>query len=233
MAKDRIFQSKQQHKFVFNEEVASVFDDMLARSIPYYKDIQKLCIDFLSIFAKQGRIYDLGCSTGNTLLALREQVSGELIGLDSSQAMIDQAHRKARAYNAAISFICADIMDFPYQSAQGFIANYTLQFIRPPLRAKLLATLHNALESSGVLILSEKTISHSPSLDAQMISYYHQYKAHNGYTKSEISAKREALENVLVPYSLEENLALLKEAGFASVEVLFKWVNFATFIAIK
>lgn len=231
--KDTLFQQPQSQKFAFDEKVANVFDDMLERSIPYYRDTQKLCVDFLAHFASSGRIYDLGCSTGNMLLALRERISGELIGLDSSPAMVEKARAKASAYGAAIEFVCADIMDFAYERAQGAIANYTLQFIRPPLRLKLLARIHAALESSGVLLLSEKTISHSALLDSALISYYHRYKASNGYTKGEIATKREALENVLVPYSLEENLALLREAGFAHVEVLFKWANFATFIAVK
>lgn len=231
--KDTIFQQPQSQKFAFDEHVANVFDDMLERSIPYYRDTQKLCVDFLERFARSGRIYDLGCSTGNMLLALREHVSGELIGLDSAPAMIEKARAKASAYGAAISFACADIMDFSYERAQGVIANYTLQFIRPPLRLKLLTRIHATLESKGILLLSEKTISHSALLDSALIAHYHHYKAINGYTKGEIATKREALENVLVPYSMEENLALLREAGFAHVEVLFKWANFATFIAVK
>jgi tRNA (cmo5U34)-methyltransferase len=49
----------------------------------------------------------------------------------------------------------------------------------------------------------------------------------------EISRKREALENVLVPYRLDENIELLKVAGFGTVEVFFKWYNFCGLIAVK
>jgi tRNA (cmo5U34)-methyltransferase len=45
--------------------------------------------------------------------------------------------------------------------------------------------------------------------------------------------KREALENVLVPYSEEENILMAKNAGFSHCEVLLRWANFCTFIAIK
>jgi hypothetical protein len=43
----------------------------------------------------------------------------------------------------------------------------------------------------------------------------------------EISQKREALENVLIPYKLSENISLLRDTGFAHCEVFFKWYNFA------
>lgn len=233
MQKDTIFQSPSYKQFSFDEQVASVFDDMLERSIPYYKDTLKLCVDFLAQNAQEGRIYDIGCSTGNTLLALHNKVKGVLVGIDSSLAMINKAQLKAKAYSADITFICADCMEIEFEQARGFIANYTLQFIRPPLRLKLLKKIYNALESCGVLIISEKMASTHPILDKQMINYYYAYKAGNGYTKNEITTKREALENVLVPYSLEENITLLKEAGFTQIEVLFKWVNFGTLIAIK
>lgn len=261
--KDNIFckkQTKQKAKtqFCFDEKVASVFDDMLARSIPYYKDTVNLCVDFIAknmpksnAQNKQSsnktsaqktkkhidlaRIYDIGCSTGNVLLELHSKIQAEFIGIDSSKAMIEQATLKAKAYGANISFVCADCAEVEYKKARCFITNYTLQFIRPPKRAKFLAKIYDALESGGMLILSEKMTSLNASLDAQMIEYYHAYKAKNGYTKNEISTKREALENVLVPYSLQENIALLCEAGFLAhnIEVLFKWVNFGTIIAKK
>ncbi len=231
--KDTIFQSPQNKKFEFNQEVASVFDDMLARSIPYYNENLKLCVDFIALNAPNGRIYDLGCSTGNMLLALRDKVKGELIGLDTSEAMIANARLKAKAYGADISFVQGDCMQSVFLDSSAFIANYTLQFIRPIHRLELITRIYNALEKGGVLLLSEKMTSTDSSLDKQMIEYYHHYKSQNGYTKSEIATKREALENVLVPYSLEENITLLRKGGFQSIEVLFKWVNFGTLIAKK
>ncbi|MGX3044600.1 carboxy-S-adenosyl-L-methionine synthase CmoA [Helicobacter sp. T3_23-1056] len=258
--KDKIFRTKnktsKQHKtkqtkekFCFDKRVASVFDDMLERSIPYYKDNLKLCIDFIIQNLPKSsktlkttkssknlpRIYDIGCSTGNMLLGLFARTDAEFIGIDSSSAMIENATLKAKAYGAKICFICADCTKLEYQKAQCFITNYTLQFIRPPKRVDFLSKIYDALESGGILILSEKMTSPNATLEAQMIEYYHSYKAKNGYTKNEINAKREALENVLVPYSLQENIALLCEAGFRleNIEVLFKWVNFGTIIAKK
>lgn len=247
-----------------------MFDDMLARSIPYYKDNLALCVDFITQHITQSplqstsqnslknasqkssqknlptknqaipRIYDIGCSTGNTLLELASRlkasgIKAKLIGIDNSSAMIENATLKAKAYGADICFVCAECNEVEYKKARCFIANYTLQFIRPLKRVAFLKKIYDALESGGILILSEKMTSPNAMLDAQMIEHYHRYKAKNGYTKTEISAKREALENVLVPYSLQENIALLCEAGFCinDIEVLFKWVNFGTIIAQK
>ncbi len=64
-----------------------------------------------------------------------------------------------------------------------------------------------------------------------MIDIYYDFKKSQGYSEFEIAQKREALENVLIPYSEEENRQMALEAGFKSVEIIFKWGNFATFLA--
>ncbi len=238
--KDTIFKQDIGKQFEFDAQVASVFDDMLERSIPHYKEVLGLIVDFCSYTLESSKsaiplVYDLGSSTGTTLLALSQALSAHtrFIGIDNSQAMIDKASLKAQAYNANIEFICTDLLEYDFLHSDIVIANYSLQFIRPMQRPALLQKIYNALTEGGILIVSEKMTSHHRILDRQMIERYVRYKQEQGYTKTEISKKREALENVLVPFSLEENIAMLKDIGFSGIEVLFKWVNFGTLIAKK
>ena len=58
-------------------------------------------------------------------------------------------------------------------------------------------------------------------------------KRRHHYSEMEIAQKREALENVLIPYKLSENITILRDAGFEHCEVFFKWYNFAGLIAKK
>lgn len=51
--------------------------------------------------------------------------------------------------------------------------------------------------------------------------------------RKKIARKREALENVLVPYQLNENLDLFRRNGFEIVETFFQWFNFAGFLCVK
>ncbi|MDD7567527.1 MAG: carboxy-S-adenosyl-L-methionine synthase CmoA [Helicobacter sp.] len=232
--KDRIFLQKHGKQFEFDTRVASVFDDMLERSVPFYKENLNLCVDFLALnIPPRAIVYDVGCSTGNLLLELFSRLpDSHLIGLDTSHAMLERARLKAEAYNAHIFFKLADCLKEEFLQSHAIVSNYTLQFIRPPLRTNLLKKLYASLKpNNGIFIMSEKMICKDSLLNQQMIRYYHQYKEHNGYSKSEIAHKRESLENVLVPYSLEENIKLLEDCGFTNIEVLFKWVNFGTLIA--
>ena len=238
MKKDSIFKNDLGEKFSFSKEVASVFDDMLPRSVPYYNENIALIAELLS-----GRraICDLGCSTGNLLLFLAQNVSGieTLCGVDSSAPMLEIAKAKANAYGAKIDFIEADILEFfTLDSAEKdefdvIISNYTMQFIRPQKRESLCKKIYENLQKNGIFIMSEKLVSEDKWLDKRLIDIYHSFKAKNGYSKTEISKKREALENVLIPFSQSENIAMLENAGFRAVEVVFRFGNFATFIALK
>jgi len=81
--------------------------------------------------------------------------------------------------------------------------------------------------------MSEKLITQNKRLNKIMIDIYYDFKKEMGYSEYEIAQKREALENVLIPYTMDENIEMLKKAGFRDIEVIFRWNNFATFIAFK
>lgn len=233
--KDTVFSEPIKKQFEFDKSVASVFDDMVSRSVPYYKEAQALAIELLNLRLSQGaKVADLGCSTGEFLLSLwTKRKDLELLAYDNSEAMLEIAKNKTLAYGANISFFNQDILTFNEEEMEAIILTYTLQFIRPIEREKFLERLFSKMKKGGILILSEKLIYEDKVLNKQMIELYLAYKKQQGYSKFEISQKRQALENVLIPYTEEENKKLIMNAGFASFDSLFKWGNFATYFAIK
>lgn len=233
---DKVFTKPIKKQFEFDEEVAAVFDDMLARSVPFYDESQKITQFFaLKQLQNGGVLYDLGCSTASLLLSIHRGLKTEatLIGLDNSHAMLEQANKKIEAYGANIDVKYGDILDYDYKEADVFVSNYTLQFIRPLVREELINKIATTLKKGGVFIFSEKVISHHSKLNKDLIECYYDFKKEQGYSEYEIMQKREALENVLVPYSEEENIKMALSNGFSHCEVVFRWANFATFIAIK
>lgn len=233
---DKVFEKSITKQFEFDEEVASVFDDMLNRSVPFYKEMQRLTINFALNYLEEGsKVYDLGCSTASTLIELSKHSPNklELIGIDNSQAMLNRASKKCKAFGVDVKLINDDLHNVSYDDAKLIISNYTLQFIRPLQREKLVKKIYDNLQEEGIFIFCEKVISSNKTLDKQYIDEYYEFKKTQGYSEYEIAQKREALENVLIPYTEEENKKMILDAGFSHCETLFKWVNFATFIAIK
>lgn len=225
--------------FAFNERVAEVFDDMLSRSIPHYRSVIDGMAQLLAALLPTGAtIYDLGCSTGTTLLELCRCLPAKqfcYIGIDNAQAMLDKARMKSVMFKKSnlLTFRQGDITTSPLPDAAGILCNYTMQFLRPVTRQAFVSRLYANLPPGGVLLLSEKNIAHASKLNRAFISAYHEFKRGQGYSELEIAAKREALENVLVPFSLEENIAMLRQAGFKEIEVFFKWFNFSSLVALK
>lgn len=237
---DRLYQiDTVPEDFDFNERVVEVFDDMLDRSIPFYQNVIKETSRLLAISLQPGdTVYDLGCATGTALLQIARELEGKelsFVGLDSSPAMLAKARLKAEFYGGLdnVVFKQGDITKLECPSAGAFIANYTLQFIRPVLRPTLVSRLFDNLRSGGLLILSEKTILPDKRLNRSFIDIYYDFKRERGYSELEIARKREALENILIPFSVDENLAMLTESGFEPVESFFQWFNFSSFVAVK
>ncbi len=238
--KDSLFQVEQiAEDFVFNERVALVFDDMLDRSVPFYEEVISSISRIMRSVLKDGdTIVDLGCATGSTLLRLSSLLADKNLqytGIDNSTAMLEKAKSKAEMFSKqeSMHFIHGDIMEMSQPDTSAFILNYTLQFIRPLHREKFLAHVFTNLRPGGICILSEKIISHHSSLNRSFIDIYHGFKQEKGYSELEIAKKREALENVLIPCSFDENRSMLKTAGFVEIEPFFQWFNFVSFLAVK
>ena len=180
-------------------------------------------------------VVDLGCSTGTSLIHLAQTLPDRnlhLIGVDNSPAMLKKCQEKLTTQKLTdqIQTELASIEDFKLPAASIVLMNYTLQFVPAEQRMELLSKIYRALQPNGFLLISEKVAHPQPIFNAALAQLYFEYKRQQGYSELEISRKRDALENVLVPLTLQQNLDLFQSAGFARTEVLLKWFNFATFI---
>lgn len=233
--KDEIFKEPIKKQFEFDASVASVFDDMISRSVPHYAISQKLIVDFLAeVLKPNSSVIDLGCSTASTLISLwNARGDLRLKGVDNATAMLENAAAKIKAYAANIELKNDDILSCEFKGFDAVLLNYTLQFIRPIKRDEFVGKIYKNLNENGIFIFSEKMIFEDKKLTKNIIEIYEKYKLEQGYSRYEIAQKREALENVLIPYTEAENRELALNAGFRIVECLFRWANFATFVAFK
>ena len=237
--------------FRFNQSVVDVFPDMLRRSVPGYESIITQSALLAARYVQPDtRLYDLGSSLGATSIAMRHSLSRieqdsvaqcQIHAIDNAPAMIE-ASRSIIALVAEslpsdrcvpIHLHEADLEAHPIDNASVVAMNFTLQFVKPTARADLMTKIANALQPGGALILSEKVRFADPIMNDMHIDMYHAFKSQNGYSDLEISQKRTALENVLVPDTLDEHRHRLMDAGFTHCTVWFQCFNFASIIAIK
>lgn len=240
MTKDKIFDGlREASDFEFRDEVVAVFDDMVNRSVPFYGEIQRMLAELARDWAVPGtKVYDLGCATGNTLLALDPFLDPTVgfVGIDDSEEMLDRCRSKfsEAGVDRPVRLEKVDIgNDLSLDNASVVVLCLTLQFVRPIYRERLIRSVYEQMNENGCLLLVEKLVCDEPRLNRDYIRYYYDFKRKMNYSDMEIAQKREALENVLIPYSLRENTSLLSDSGFSTVETFFRWFNFSGIVALK
>ena len=240
MVKDRLFnRTGPESDFRFDSATANVFDDMVNRSVPFYDEIQRMTCEIAADFATAGsNLFDLGCSTGTTLIELDNHVpkGTRFIGVDNSIDMLKKARTKLDSAKFARPYdlIHADLHhEKVVENASVVIMILMLQFMRPLYRERVMKMIYEGMNPNSCIILVEKLTASDGLINRLFIKHYYEMKRRNGYSELEISQKREALENVLIPYQWEENRDLLSWAGFRHIEVFFRWYNFCGIVALK
>lgn len=244
---DRVFAEplSQIERFEFNDSVASVFDDMIERSVPGYRSIVLQTGMLAGKFSVPGTAcYDLGSSLGAATISMRHQIerhhqqqahSIPIIALDNSEAMLSRMHERISNEDSPVPVTTelANIADYNYREHSVAVLNFTLQFIPLQSRSTIIQSLANNMVSGGALILSEKVKFEDTQQQQLLTTMYENFKRSNGYSELEISQKRDALENVLIPESLATHKERLLDSGFTSVEVWFQCFTFASLVAIR
>ena len=236
--RDEIYKNKIDiSKFTFDQKVVDVFDDMVLRSVPGYKQM----IELIGLAGRNypvinSNVYDLGCSTGAVTLSITSNLKSESIkifSIDNSQEMLNQCSKNLLSAKANIQYICDDIENIQFENASLIVLNLTLQFIKPKNRLKLVKRIYESLLPGGALIISEKIIHENEEINKSLVSLHESFKRENGYSETEIAQKRKAIEDVLIPESKEQHLKRLSGAGFKKPLVQMQCINFASFLAVK
>lgn len=222
----------------FDADVAASFDTHVRKSVPGYDTVQQMVVDMSEFFiSDHSVVYDIGASTGETLYRLAGKHAGKtnlrFIGIERSQTMVTQA-RKKLAQVPGIRFIHEDARNVArFDSPDLVVSLYTLQFLSIDERYRLLSKLFAEMNTGGALILAEKVHAEAAGFQNICNELHWDFKREQGLTDAMILAKARSLRGVLKPLSLDENCEMLRWAGFQTVEVFFKWLNWAGIIAIK
>ncbi len=243
MSKDEIYANSDngEQPFRFNSAVAEVFPDMLRRSIPGYaasiEAISSLAARYVSAAST---CYDLGCSLGAATLAMRAGISVpgcQIIAVDNAAAMVERCRdivaSDSDQQQTPVEVRQADIQDIDIKNASMVVMNYTLQFLDVDARAAIVQRIYDGLLPGGLFLLSEKVVDEDPYMEELLVDLHHEHKRRNDYSQLEISRKRAALENVLLPESVPAHRTRLAAAGFKRSAVWLRYFNFVSIVAIK
>jgi len=241
--KDTLFKTDIQKTgdFVFDERVVRVFPDMINRSVPGYG----LIVQMIGLLARQyaqdnSRLYDLGCSLGAVSLAMQAAIRArgtQIWAVDNSMGMIQALKDRLQEQNGPelpeLQPVHQDILDTRVENASVVVLNFTLQFVDSAQRSDLLKGIVQGLLPGGILVLSEKIRFEDPEEQALQTHWHDAFKRAQGYSDLEIARKRDALENVMKPESMQQHRLRLKKSGFSKVYPWFQGFNFISMVAFR
>lgn len=244
MTSDKIYDKPSDDKpFRFNDAVAKVFPDMLRRSIPGYDATIEAIGSLAARYVLQDtNCYDLGCSLGAATIAMRQGIDTpgcRIVAVDTAPAMTKRCREilaeddRQFAPATPVEVLRADIRDIEFKNASMIVLNYTLQFLPMIDRDALMRSIYDGLNDGGLLVLSEKVVDEIPEMEELLVDLHREHKRRNDYSALEVSRKRAALDNVLIPETVAAHRSRLAEAGFSHTAVWLRYFNFVSIIAIR
>ena len=243
MSRDELYRLPHERvgEFTFDATVADVFSDMISRSVPGYASILSMIQQLAGRYCKANtNIYDLGCSLGAATFLLQSQAPSSCVihAVDNSEAMVSRLHVSIKdlpesSERPQIEVHQADVVDFSMNNASFAVLNLTLQFISVELRENLLRRIADALIPGGALLISEKVCFDDPTQQELLTELHHDFKRAHGYSDLEIAQKRAAIENRLVPETIDDHSRRLSKVGFDCVVPWFQCFNFVSLLALK
>lgn len=243
MTRDTIYRAKSSKvgDFTFDDQVAEVFPDMISRSVPGYASILAMIGELAVRYVEpSSQVYDLGCSLGAATMIVRDRVKVpcKIVAVDNSAAMLAKMRESLSGQNhvtenCEIELVEANIQESEIRDASFVILNLTLQFLPPADRAGVLSRIYRGLQPGGCLLLAEKLKFDDEEQQALITELHHDFKRAHGYSELEIAQKRTAIENRLVPETLEQHVNRLRQVGFSTVVPWFQCFSFASMLAIK
>ena len=227
--------------WTFGGETANTFDSHVSKSVPLYHLGQKLACDISDYFIKDdGSVcYDIGSSTGGLTLHFAEhhrevKPSVQFVGIDTEPKMIEAAEKKQIELKLKnVNFLCDDITNFNFENTNFISSYYTVQFIKPSERQRLIDKIFNSLNWGGGFLIFEKVRAPDARFQDMMVGLYDEYKLESGYSPEEIFGKTRSLRGILEPFSTQGNLDMLRRAGFKDIISVMKFISFEGYLAIK
>lgn len=226
-------------KWVFNEGVTSVFDDMLERSIPSYARMRELVTyvgaDYvLSNGFEDLPVLDLGCSTGEQIDRFLSVLPNDIVGCDVSESMLQHSREKYQE-NEKVKILNVDIskQPLPVKDCCLITSILTIQFTPIEYRQNIIRHIYENLTEHGIFIFVEKIIGENYDFTSTYEKLHHTHKEKNGYSLQEIRDKKLKLEGVLMPVTNTFNIELMKQAGFSKIDIFWKDLNFIGYVAVK
>jgi tRNA (cmo5U34)-methyltransferase len=213
------------------EKEAILFDKFFFKVAPHYEKMMSALIDALP-FKKQDRlkVLDLGCGTGNLSKKIISAYPNAMITcVDMAENMLKMARAKLKDNNN-IKFWLGDIRDFDYsEKYDAIVASLVLHHVERRDKLRFYRKIQNALSKKGIFLCMDIFLSSNMHLQKLHMDKWKEFMRRNALPIKKINDMIRRHHREDRPVVFEDELNIMRKAGFKQVEVIMKQYNFALY----
>lgn len=209
---------------------AEDYDAERRRLLPCFDAFYAAAIDAVGLCERPlHRVLDLGAGTGLLAGAVaRAHPAAQLTLLDGAAAMLAQARTRL---GDSPRYVVADLGDaLPEGPWDAVVSALAIHHLDDPGKRALFARVREALAAGGVFVNAEQVAGESPWLDAVYVERHERAARALGATDAEWAAATQRMSHDVCA-TVDDQLAWLREAGFADAGCLWRDGRFAVLVA--
>jgi tRNA (cmo5U34)-methyltransferase len=211
------------------EQEASYYDSLIPRLIPFYREQNALMLDLIPHQRSADlRALDLGAGTGVlSALILEAFPKATVVAYDIAESMLAACRANLSAYEGRIAFRLGDFGGGDLGGGYDLVVSgLAIHHVGDDEKRALFGRLYQAMNAGGCLLIRDIVKGATPALTAQYERLWRRYMASSGEDDERWYSK---YLNEDKPASVEDQVAWLREAGFADVGCHWRHLNFAIF----
>lgn len=212
------------------DRAAKTYDSMRRLMIPCFDDFYGTVVRMLP-FARDDAfdVLDLGAGTGLLSGMLHEHFpKARLTLIDISDEML----ARARERFAGKPDVRIDVSDYSVEPLPGrfdaIVSALSIHHLDDPGKAALFRRIHAALRPGGMFINAEEVLAPTTALDQVYRDEWERLARAAGAPEEEFAGVEDRARYDK-PAKVDEQLAWLREAGFADVDCYYKYLAFAVY----
>jgi trans-aconitate 2-methyltransferase len=136
------------------------------------------------------RVLDAGCGTGRVTEALADRLpDGHVIGLDASDAMLAEAHRRLARFGSRVELVQADLLEpLPIEPVDAVLSTATFHWVTD--HDALFANLAAVLRPGGMLVAQCGGAGNVSRVEALMAEFFPDVTRTHRFETAEATAER-------------------------------------------
>ncbi len=201
----------------------NMYDEHMINDVEGCREGYQLIADFVPEKAK--KLLDLGCGTGLELVGILKKLPDlQITGIDLCGEMLSELSKKFK--EKKIKLICSDYFTEPFENDFDCAVSFqTMHHFSHEKKLSLYRKIFEALTDDGVYVECDYMVETQSEEDF--------WFSENRRIRQKLGTSEDEFYHYDTPCTIENQIMLLKNAGFQSVETVMRIENTTMLVARK